>query len=100
MVIYVEVDNLDTEVIDRRQYRTSFTGTLELLPASASRPLKMDWADETIEEITTSRRVDYFQHWKVTLPSTLPRGEYQIRLSLRDNLNDRRTSRELQFTVQ
>jgi len=99
MMIYAEVENLATELTDFATYRTVFSGTLQLCAASGTEALR-EYAIEPNESESTSRRVDYYLSASVTLPSLLPPGEYEMRLTLKDDLNNRQTSGVLKFSVQ
>ncbi len=99
MMIYAEVENLATELTDFGSYRTVFSGTLELWAADGSQAL-MTYSIEPNDSESTSRRVDYFLSANVTLPSHLPPGEYEMKLRLQDDLNNRQAAGILKFSVQ
>ena len=98
-MIYAELENLGTELTDWETYRTVFSGTLELWAAEGIEEL-MRYPIEPEESESTSRRVDYFLSANVSLPSHLPPGEYEFRLTLQDDLNYRQTNGVLKFSVQ
>ncbi len=99
MMIYAEVENLATELTDFGTYRTVFSGTLELWAAGGNEAIRKDTIEPNESE-STSRRVDYYLSANVKLPSHLPPGEYEMRLTLQDDLNNRQTSGVLKFSVQ
>ncbi|MCH2202066.1 MAG: hypothetical protein MK102_08850 [Fuerstiella sp.] len=98
LLIYAEVDNLQSEVSTLGNYRTSFGGTLEIWSASSDEPVELELQTETEESAT--RRSDYYLSYEFTLPAHLPRGEYEIRLQIRDNFSSRTADSSLEFAVQ
>jgi len=100
LIIYAEVNNLQAEISPLLDtYRTSFSGTLEIWSDSSAEPIE-SWPHASITDDSTTRRSDFYQHYQITLPATLPQGDYEIRLHIRDDISGRSVDSTLKFAVQ
>ncbi len=99
LLIYAEVDNLQDELSPLGTYRTSFSGTLEIWSESSAEPIKT-WPLPPFVDESTTRRVDYYQHYRFSLPPHLPQGDYEIRIQIHDDISGRTVSDTLDFTIQ
>ncbi len=101
LLIYAEVDNLQSDISPLGTYRTSFSGTLQIVPVTAEEPERpMAWELPTENDDSTTRRADYFASYEFTLPAYLPPGQYEIRLSVHDEISERNATTRLPFSVQ
>lgn len=97
VLIYAELGNLYAELTDDGIYRTVFSGTLQLVSTDGTEI--ETWPLDAVEDLASSRREDYFLSYKLTLPAVLPQGDYEIRLTVRDDLSGRRARGSLAFSA-
>ena len=98
LLIYAEVENLQSKTSTLGNYRTSFGGTLEIWSGSSDEPIELEL--QTKSEESATRRSDYYLSYEFTLPAHLPGGQYEIRLVIRDNFSSRTADSRLKFAVQ
>lgn len=102
LLIYAEIDNLQSEVSPLGSYRTSFSGTVQIWPDASTSPEKWIKSEpfETFHDDSSTRRSDYFMNYEFNLPEHLAPGAYEVRLLLRDEISGRTTRASRQFSVQ
>lgn len=86
-IVYCEVENFQSEVSDKGRYVTRLRTRLELLtPAGES-----VWQHDEPEIVDTCRRqrMDFFVAQRITLPPTLPAGDYVLKVFVEDKLSGR-----------
>ena len=98
VLIYVEVGNLHSELSPGQNYRTVFSGSLQIFAESSDEPVE-SFPLPAVEDESSSRRTDYFQSYEITLPAHLLSGAYRMRLQLQDDLTSRRATGTLDFTI-
>ncbi len=97
LLLYCEIEGVRDEE-DSQGYRSRIASSLAILPASGGDAV---WQFDlgNAEDHCQRRRRDFFVNYRVTIPPTLPPGEYQIRLVQKDMLASREASRSLPLTV-
>ncbi len=88
-IVYSEIDNLSSDVGVDGMYRTVLGTHLEVLTEDG----KTVWQDEQPEIVDRCRRQrrDFFVAQRVTLPATLPAGDYILKVFVEDKLSGRAT---------
>jgi len=88
-IVYSEIDHLSNERDADGMYRTVLGTHLEVLTEDG----KTVWQDEQPEIVDRCRRKrrDFFVAQRVTLPATLPAGDYILKVFVEDKLSGRAT---------
>jgi len=99
VLIYAEIDDLQSEETPDGRFRTVAKSTIELYRAGDAQELV-----ETIEvpeavDLCRRRRLDYFHSYQFTMPETLAEGDYVLKLTVKDQLSDRQGSGLLAFSI-
>jgi len=85
-IVYCEVRNFSSEPTADGRYRTRLASRIELLTASDGKSVwQLD--EPKIEDVCQRRRTDFFLAQRVTLPPTLPAGEYVLKVGVEDKLS-------------
>ncbi len=97
-IVYSEIRNFRSESTEDGQYRTRLGTRLEVLTAEG----KSVWQHEEpeITDICRRRRTDFFIAQRITLPPTLPAGDYVLKLFVEDKLSERAIEASHPFTLQ
>jgi hypothetical protein len=84
-IVYSEVRNLRSEVAEDGRYQTRLSTRLELLATDG----RSVWQREPSEIIDRCRRprTDFFIAQRMTLPATLPVGDYVLKVFVEDGLS-------------
>ncbi|MFQ5493923.1 MAG: hypothetical protein ACE5EX_00945 [Phycisphaerae bacterium] len=96
-IVYNEVRNFRTEEADNGHFRTRIGSRLEVL----TRDGRSIWRHEEPEiiDLCRRRRTDFFVAQRITLPPTLPAGEYVLKVLVEDKLSGRADEETLSFTI-
>ncbi len=88
-IVYSEIDNLSSEVGADGMHRTVLGTHLEVLTVNG----ETVWQDEQPEIVDRCKRKrrDFFVAQRVTLPATLPAGDYILKVFVEDKLSGRAT---------
>ncbi len=86
-IVYAEVRNLRAEPMDDGRHRTVLATRIEVLSADGRSLWKLE--EPEIVDICRRRRRDFFVAQRITLPSTLPAGEYVLKVMAEDKLSGR-----------
>ncbi len=86
-IVYAEVRNLRAEQMDDGRHRTVLATRIEVLSADGRSLWKLE--EPEIVDICRRRRQDFFVAQRITLPSTLPAGEYVLKVMAEDKLSGR-----------
>jgi hypothetical protein len=88
-IVYTEIKNFNSELTDDGQYRTQLGTRLELFTVDG----RSVWQHEEPEivDVCRSRRSDFFIAQRVTLPPTLPAGDYILKILVEDKLSGKAT---------
>ena len=54
---------------------------------------------ETVHDDSSTRRIDYYLSYEITLPVNLPPGGYEVRLKLHDDIGGRDARSRLKFSI-
>lgn len=86
-IVYCEIENFQSEVTDEGRYVTRLRTRLELLTPGG----ESVWQHEEPEIVDTCRRqrMDFFVAQRITLPPTLPAGDYVLKVFVEDKLSGR-----------
>ena len=97
ILLYCEVEGLRDEETPEG-YHSRIAARIELVPASGGDPVwQSDLGDR--DDVCRRRRRDFFANFRVKIPEGLPIGDYEVRLTLRDGLNNAVASRSLVVLV-
>jgi len=86
-IVYSEIRGFKSEPTDDGRYRTRLATRLEILSAEG----RSMWQQEEPEivDLCRRRRSDFFIAQRVTLPPTLPAGDYVLKVWVEDKLSGR-----------
>lgn len=98
LLLYVELENVGTELTSRGTQRTNFDAQIQFLHHDSDDPIETIELAEIHDE-TTSARTDYFQSFELNIPSHLAPGRYKIRLQLRDVVRRKQADGFVEFQV-
>lgn len=86
-IVYTEIRNLGSEQTPDGRFKTALGARLELLTADG----QSVWHREETEivDLCRRRRHDFFLAQRITLPPTLRRGDYVLKVSIEDKLSGR-----------
>ena len=99
VLIYVEVDNLHSELLPGQNYRTVLSGRLQIFPESSDEAVEEPLQLPAVEDESGSQRTDYYQSYAIALPSHLLSGTYRLQLQIQDDLTGRRATDTLHFVI-
>lgn len=96
-IVYTEIRNLRAERTDDGRYVSRLGTRLEVLTADG---LSV-WQHEEPEIVDESRdrRIDFFVAERIALPSTLPAGDYVLKVMVQDKLSERMHEASTPFTI-
>ena len=98
VIIYVELNNLESNLSPAGTWNAVVSGSLQILGDSSNEIEAYQLP--TVEDQSTSLRTDYYHTYQITLPSHLHRGSYEVRLQMKDELGNRRVSCTLPFRIE
>lgn len=86
-IVYSQIENTQSELSEDGRYVTRLGTRLELLTAEG----QSVWQHEEPEIVDTCRqkRRDFFLAQRITLPATIPAGEYVLKVFVEDKLSGR-----------
>lgn len=96
-IVYTEIGNLQSERTDDHLFRTTLSTRLEVLTADGT----SIWEHEESEimDHCRRRRVDFFVAQRMTLPPTLPAGEYVLKVLVEDKVSGKVDESTRSFTI-
>jgi hypothetical protein len=96
-IVYSEISNLRAEQTDAGLYQTRIGTRLEVLSADG----KSIWQREEPEIVDTCRRRrgDFFIAQRITLPPTLPAGDYVLKVFIEDKISAKADESTRPFTI-
>lgn len=96
-IVYSEVRNFRSELTDDGQYRTRLATRLEILTTDG----RSVWQHEEpeITDLCRRRRSDFFVAQRITLPPTLPAGDYVFKVLVEDKLSGRASEASHPFVM-
>lgn len=88
VLIYVEVDNFKSEKTPSGEYRTQLGARLTLMNDEGKELVSLD--EPNIEDFSRGIRRDFFLAFgPITIPASLPVGDYVIKVEIEDKLADK-----------
>jgi len=96
-IVYAEVRNFRSEPTDDGQHRTRLATRLEVLTATGQSIWER--AEPEIVDKCRGRRTDFFIAQRITLPPTMPAGEYVLKVLVEDSLSGKADEATHPFTV-
>ena len=85
VLIYVEVDNFKSEKVASGEFRTLLEARLSLLSEDGKELVSID--EPNIEDFSRGQRRDFFLAFgKITIPASLPAGDYVVKVEIEDKL--------------
>jgi hypothetical protein len=96
-IVYSEIRNFRSESTDDGHYRTQLATRLEALTAGGQSVWQR--AEPEIVDKCRGRRTDFFIAQRITLPSTLPAGEYVLKVLVEDALSGKADEATHLFTI-
>jgi len=87
VIVYCELDNLHAKELDDGRFETNLATRVEVLTSDG----RSVWTHEEPQIIDQCRRRrrDFFLAQRLTLPATLPAGEYVLKVMVEDSLSGR-----------
>jgi hypothetical protein len=96
-IVYSEVRNLRSKLNDDDKFETRLATRLELLTAGGNSVWQRE--EPTIIDTCRRNRTDFFIAQRVTLPPTLPAGDYVLKVFVEDQLSRRAGEASRPLTV-
>jgi hypothetical protein len=96
-IVYFEIENFASQKTDDGRYRSVIRDRFEVM--SPDGELLWEHEEPNIEDISRSRREDFFVAQRITLPPTLEGGECVLKVTVEDLLADKRTQAIHEFTI-
>ncbi len=96
-IVYSEIRNFQSEQTDDGRYRTRLATRLEVLTTNG----QSVWQHEEpeIADLCRRRRTDFFIAQRVTLPPTLPAGDYVLKVMVEDKLSGKASETSKSFVI-
>ncbi|GAB5442722.1 MAG: hypothetical protein Fues2KO_30710 [Fuerstiella sp.] len=98
ILLYVEVDNFSTRTTVDGSYETDFAAQLGFYAEGDTEAIESTDVN-SITDLATSERFDYYQTFELTIPAHLKAGSYEIRLKLADQHSQRTVDAVVPFQV-
>ena len=96
-IVYCEVRNFKSQQTSEGQFQAVLGTRLEVLSADGTSMWQRE--EPEIEDLCRRRRTDFFLAQRVTLPPTLPAGEYVLKVYVEDRLSGRASEAAHPFTI-
>lgn len=96
-ILYCEVGNFASEVDGEGKYRSRFASRVEVLTPTGQSVFSHE--EPLIEDRCRRRRTDFFIAQRITLPATLPPGDYTLKVTLEDKLANRVNESSIPLTL-
>ncbi len=97
--LYIEVRHFESESDPSGVFRTLLESEIEIYSEGPSRELIDRTVFPTTEDLSRSRREDYFHSYRIELPSTLQPGAYILQLTVEDRLTGKSAAVSRRFVV-
>ena len=96
-IVYSEIGNFRSEPTDDGRYLTRLATRLEILTADG----RSVWQHEEpeITDLCRRRRADFFVAQRITLPPTLPAGDYVLKVLVEDKLSGKASEVSHPFVI-
>lgn len=96
-IIYSEIDHFRSDKTSEGRYRTQLGTHLEILSPTGE-SLWQHEEPEIVDECR-SRRLDFFIAQRITVPGTIPAGDYVFKVRVEDKLSGRISEGATTFTI-
>ncbi len=96
-IVYCEVRNLRYEKTSEGHYRASLATRVELIASDGRSVWNRD--EPSVTDVCRKPRGDFFLAQRVSLPATLPEGEYVLKAFVEDKLSGKATEGTHRFLV-
>ncbi len=98
VLLYVEVENFASEMVENGLYQTKLASTIEIYTAGNVLVAQQPFPDSV--DLCKNRRRDYFHSYKYTLPKNLGPGGHVLKLTVEDLTKRRVVTATKRFTVE
>lgn len=97
VLLYTEIENFLSAPTADGDYRTLLKSQLEIVDAND----KVAWSEPfpPTEDRCRNPRRDYFHNYQFRMPDDIPTGSYRLRLTISDELGQKRVTNMLTFTL-
>jgi hypothetical protein len=96
-IVYCEIRNFRSDETEDHKFRTVLATRLEVLSAAGTSVWQRE--EPAIEDVCRRRRSDFFLAQRITLPATLPAGEYVLKVFVEDKLAGKADEATRPFTM-
>ncbi|MBI1825055.1 MAG: hypothetical protein HYR83_01585 [Planctomycetes bacterium] len=96
-IVYCEVDNLRADRTGDGQFQTRLATRIEVLTPEGKSMCQRQ--EPEILDTCHQKRKDFFIAQRITLPPTLPAGDYVLKVSIEDKLSNRTGEATHSFTI-
>ena len=96
-IVYSEIGGLHAEPLDDGHFKTKLSTGLEILTNDGT--LMWDREEPEITDRCRRRRTDFFIAQRITLPATLPAGDYVLKVRVEDRISGRTNEALHPFSV-
>ena len=96
-IVYSEIRNLRSELAEDGQYRTLLGTRLEVLTSDGESV--WEHAEPEILDRCRRRRTDFFIAQRITLPPTLPPGEFVLKVLVEDKISGKANEATRRFSI-
>ncbi len=97
-IVYFELKRFSSERTADDRFRTVIRETFEVLTPQGE--VKWSHDEPSIEDHCKTRREDFFVAQRITLPATLPAGRYVFKVTVEDQLAQKRTQATHEFQIE
>jgi len=88
-IVYFEIENFTSHPDDDGRFRSLLADHFEVLNPEGEVLWTQD--ERSIEDLSRSRRADFFVAQRIALPATLDAGDYVLKITVEDRLASKRT---------
>ncbi len=88
-IVYFEIKNFTSQPTDDGRFRSLIADSFEVLNPEGDVLWKQE--EPSIEDLSRSRRGDFFVAQRIALPATFAAGEYVLKITVEDRLASKRT---------
>lgn len=99
VLVYAELRNFGSEPTADGQYRTVLRSTVEIMRAGSQNAVAERMTFDPTEDRSRSQRTDFYNSYKINLPSNLSPGPYVLRLSVEDETTGKIATQALNFSI-
>lgn len=99
VLVYAEVRNFSSEPTTDGRFLTTLRSTVEIVRIGVQQVPVDRMTFEPTEDRSRSPRTDFYNSYKINLPTNLPPGPYQLRLTVEDESSGKIATQTMNFSI-